>query len=134
MYGRRFDWHTLEGPTLVRRGDRYTLLYSGGSWEGPDYGVSYATAPSPTGPWEHASSDAALVLNRQLTGLRGPGHNSVLDLEDGSSVTGFHAWDAEGTKRQMYVSTLSWDGSHPRLDERPAADESGEGGEAPCPP
>ena len=115
MYGRHLDWYTLEGPTVVRRGGTYVLFYSGGSWEGPDYGVSYATATSPLGPWTHASADVPLVLSRALTGLRGPGHNSVLATADGGSVIGFHAWDDAGTERQLHVADLEWDGDVPSL-------------------
>jgi beta-xylosidase len=115
MYGRRLDWYTLEGPTVVRRGDTYVLFYSGGSWEGPDYGASFATAPSPLGPWEHASPDTPVVLSRALTGQRGPGHNSVLELPDGSWVIAYHAWNDEGTKRQMHIAPLEWDGVTPTL-------------------
>lgn len=53
MYGRELDWHTLEGPTVVRHGDGYVLFFSGGSWETDGYGVSVATAPHPLGPWMH---------------------------------------------------------------------------------
>lgn len=121
MYGRTFDWHTLEGPTVVRRGDDYALIYSGGSWQGPDYGVSYATAPSPRGPWTHAGGPEPLLLSRALTGLDGPGHNSLLELEDGSWITAFHAWDAGGTRRQLHLAPVTWDGAHPRVGlDRPA--------------
>lgn len=112
MYGRRLDWHTLEGPTVVRRAEAYVLFYSGGSWEGPDYGVSYATAPSPLGPWAHASADSPLVLSRAITGQKGPGHNSVLESSEGSFI-GYHAWDETGTRRRMHVAPLRWNGAVP---------------------
>ena len=115
MYGRRLDWHTLEGPTVVRRGDTYVLLYSGGSWEGPDYGVSFATAPSPLGPWSHQSTDVPLVLSRALTNQRGPGHNSVLEQTDGTWLTVYHAWNENGTRRQLYVEPLHWTGVVPSV-------------------
>lgn len=115
MYGRHLDWYTLEGPTVVRRDDDYVLFYSGGSWEGPDYGASYATAPSPLGPWEHASTDAPLVLSRALTGQRGPGHNSVLELPTGAWAIAYHAWNDEGSRRQMHVRRLRWQSSHPEV-------------------
>ncbi|MFD1720358.1 glycoside hydrolase family 43 protein [Amnibacterium endophyticum] len=116
MYGRHMDWYTLEGPVVVRRDDAYVLFYSGGSWEGPDYGASYATAASPLGPWEHASSDVPLVLSRSITGLSGPGHNSVVQLSADSWVIGYHAWNDEGTRRQMYIDSLKWKASRPSLD------------------
>ena len=115
MYGRTLDWYTLEGPTVMRRQDHYVLMYSGGSWEGPDYGVSYATARSPIGPWQYASSDGPAVISTGLTGLPGPGHNSVLRRNDGSTVTAFHAWNDDGSKRQLYVAALNWQHSRPVL-------------------
>lgn len=115
MYGRQLDWYTLEGPTVVNRGDTYVLLYSGGSWEGPDYGVSYATAPAPLGPWAHPDADIPLVLSRVLTGQRGPGHNSVLDHSD-STVIAYHAWNDQGTERQMHIAPLRWDRTVPSVD------------------
>lgn len=116
MYGRRMDWYTLEGPTVVRRGDQYVLFYSGGSWEGPDYGVSYATAARPTGPWTHVAADAPTVLGRSLSGQRGPGHNSVLQVDDGSFVIAYHAWNEAGTRRTLHVERLHWDGATPSVD------------------
>lgn len=108
MYGRVLDWHTLEGPTVVRRDDGYHLFFSGGSWEGPGYGVSVATAPAPLGPWQHRAMDAPDVLSTALTGLLGPGHNSVLQRPGSSDLIAFHAWNTERTARQMYVSELRW--------------------------
>ena len=116
MYGREFDWHTLEGPTVVHRADGYHLFFSGGSWEGDGYGVSVATAPHPLGPWTHAASDAADVLSTAITGLRGPGHNSVVRSADGADLIAFHAWDPTGARRQMYVDRLDW-----LADGRPVA-------------
>jgi arabinan endo-1,5-alpha-L-arabinosidase len=111
MYGQVFDWHTLEGPTVVCRADGYRLFFSGGSWEGDGYGVSVATAATPLGPWRHAPADRPDVLSTAITGLRGPGHNSVVRAADGSDLIAYHAWNAEGSRRQMYLDTLRWRGS-----------------------
>jgi beta-xylosidase len=108
MYGRVFDWHTLEGPTVVQRVDGYHLFFSGGSWEGDGYGVSVATAASPLGPWQHTPMDRPDVLSTAITGLRGPGHNSVVRDGDGSDLIVYHAWNAEGSLRQMYLDGLDW--------------------------
>lgn len=115
MYGGRYDWHTLEGPTVIRRGDTYVLFYSGGSWEGDGYGVSYATAGSPLGPWTNAPGDRPLLLSSSLTGQRGPGHNAVLELPDGTTLIAYHAWDHTGTRRQMHLRPLHWVGHRPTL-------------------
>jgi beta-xylosidase len=44
---------TVEGPTMVKHGGIYYLLYSGGSWQGA-YGMGYATSTSATGPFTKA--------------------------------------------------------------------------------
>ena len=103
MYGRVFDWYTLEGPTVVRRDGGYHLFFSGGSWEGEGYGASVATAASPFGPWQHSPNDHADVLSSAITGLIGPGHNSLARHLDGSDLIAYHAWNEERTRRQMYV-------------------------------
>lgn len=113
MYGRRMDWHTLEGPSVVRRGGNLILFYSGGSWEGPDYGVATAVASSPLGPWRHASDGAPDVLSGALSGLAGPGHNSLVAGPDGRTWIAFHAWDDSMERRRPYVAPLGWRGLQP---------------------
>ena len=114
MYGRRFTWHTLEGPSVILREGTYYLFFSGGSWEGSGYGVSYATARSPLGPWTAAPGDKPLVLSTALTGLVGPGHNSILRTGT-QDLIAYHAWDSGLTKRQMYIDELSWEGGVPAV-------------------
>jgi arabinan endo-1,5-alpha-L-arabinosidase len=114
MYGRVFDWHTLEGPTVVRKDGCYYLFFSGGSWEGADYGVSVARAEHPLGTWHHDPQDRADVLSSALTGLIGPGHNSVLLRPGRADLIAYHAWNVERTRRQMYIDCLIWrDGQPP---------------------
>lgn len=115
MYGRVFDWHTLEGPTVVRKDINYYLFFSGGSWEGAGYGVSVARAEHPLGPWHHAPADRADVLSTEITGLLGPGHNSVLLQSDSADLIAYHAWNREQTRRQIYIDRLAW------LDGQPVA-------------
>ena len=113
MYGDDYDWHTLEGPCVVRHDDTYYLFFSGGSWEGEGYGTSYATAPGPLGPWTHAGGDAAALLNTASTGLTGPGHVSVLSLGPDDHVIAYHAWDETMAKRQMFIDRLVFEGGVP---------------------
>jgi hypothetical protein len=35
MYGRTWDWYTVEGPFVVKRQGRYYLFFSGGAWRQP---------------------------------------------------------------------------------------------------
>ncbi|WP_210415883.1 glycoside hydrolase family 43 protein [Humibacter ginsenosidimutans] len=108
IYGRRFDWHTLEGPTVTRHGSDYYLFFSAGSWEGAGYGVSVATAPHPFGPWNHRAESGASFMSSSSTRLAGPGHNSVMHGER-TILTAFHAWNSERTARQMYIAPVLFD-------------------------
>jgi beta-xylosidase len=115
MYGAVYDWHTLEGPTVVRRHDRYWMTYSGGSWEGAGYGVSWATAQTPLGPWMHAPEGAERLLQTTPT-LIGPGHSSLTTDRAGGDVIAFHAWNREGTRRQLHLRRIRFDLDRPRVD------------------
>lgn len=115
MYGAVYDWHTMEGPTVVRRNGRYWLTYSGGSWEGTGYGVSWASADSPTGPWTHAPSDAARLLET-TSELYGPGHSSLTTDRDGRDVIVFHAWDKGMTGRRMHLRYITFGADGPQVD------------------
>lgn len=103
IHGRRFDWHTLEGPAVVRRAGRYWLTYSGGAWTGPGYAVGVAVADHPLGPWTHVDQPPLL---RSGDGLRGPGHNSLTVGPDGHDIIAFHSWNDDATARQLHLGAL----------------------------
>jgi beta-xylosidase len=107
MYGAMYDWHTLEGPFVVRRDGRYVLLYSGGAWEEPTYGVSYAVADHPLGPYREPVS-GPVVLQSVPEAVLGPGHNSVVRGPDGADWIVYHAWDRGRTARSMRIDRLTW--------------------------
>jgi len=118
MYGRTFDWHTLEGPSVVRRHGRYWMTFSGGAWTGEGYRVSWAVADHPLGPWTPAPADAPPLL-ASGHGLVGPGHNSLTVGPDGSDVIVFHSWDARRTARRMHLARISFEPDGPRVTDPP---------------
>lgn len=105
MYGRRQDWHTLEGPSVIRRHGRLWMTYSAGAWTGPGYAVSWAVADDPLGPWTPAPPDA-LPLLRTGGELVGPGHNSLTTSPEQHDVIAFHSWNRQLTRRQMRLHKL----------------------------
>lgn len=117
MYGGLHDWHTLEGPFVVRRNERYYLFYSGGNWQNPSYGVSYAVADHPLGPWSEPISDTPTVLRTIPGKLIGPGHNSVVVGPDGQDYLIYHAWDTAKTARRMCIDRLEWIGGEPKVTQ-----------------
>ena len=116
LYGRTWDaWHTVEGPCVVAHDGRYYCFYSGGNWQTHDYGVSYAMADQPLGPWSHAGESAPLVLRNVPGKVRGPGHNSYVIAPDGrTEMLVYHAWDPAGTARRMCLDRLVWTKDGPR--------------------
>jgi arabinan endo-1,5-alpha-L-arabinosidase len=113
MYGATHDWHTLEGPTVRRYRGRYYCIYSGGSWLDESYAVSWAVAAGPLGPWQEPPSGTARLLSTVPGRVRGPGHNSLLTTYGGSDLLVYHAWDAAGERRQMWLDPLEWTAEGP---------------------
>lgn len=114
MYGRVWDWYTLEGPFVVKRGGKYWCFYSGGAWEEPNYGVSYAVADHPLGPWREPASDGPTVLRSVPGRVVGPGHNSLVRGPDGEDYIVYHAWDVAKTGRRMCIDRVTWTADGPR--------------------
>jgi xylan 1,4-beta-xylosidase len=75
------DWPVSEGPTVVKRGGLYYLLYSCNDFRNIDYAVGYATATSPMGPW--TKNPANPIISRALTGWNGIGHGDLVTAKDG---------------------------------------------------
>jgi beta-xylosidase len=121
MYGRRFDWHTLEGPAVRRRDGRYWCFYSGGRWDGDGYGVDCAVADHVLGPYSDAGADAGPRVLRTVPGrLVGPGHNSVVVGPEGASeYLAYHAWDGAMQTRRMFLERLVWTADGPRVSRDP---------------
>lgn len=109
-------WHTLEGSFVLRRKGRYYQMFSGGNWQNPTYGVSYATTDDLNTPDEWVQlSDGESVLPILRThregGVIGPGHNSVVLAPDNRHYyCVYHRWAADGSGRQMAIDPLEWVG------------------------
>jgi len=106
---------TVEGPSLDEHDGVYYLLYSGGSWQGA-YGMGYATATSPTGPFTKSPANPILSATRTVLS---PGGGDVV-------VTGPHgglwllyaarSWSNSAT-RTLRLEQFSW---HPGSPDTPA--------------
>ncbi len=116
MYGQVYDWHTVEGPWVVKRGGQFVLFYAASNWQTANYGVGFATADHPLGPWKDGgNTDGPKVLCGNGTDLTGPGHNSVVQHAVGDTdFIVYHSWDAAKTKRVMCIDPLEWTADGPR--------------------
>lgn len=118
LYGEVWDWHTMEGPSVVKRDGTYYCFYSGGRWETDNYGVDYCIAKHPLGPWDDsASRDGPRVLKTAPDHVLGPGHNSVVKGPDGETdYLVYHGWDPLRTTRTMRIDKLLWTADGPRCE------------------
>jgi GH43 family beta-xylosidase len=116
MYGTRRDWHTLEGPCVLRHDGRYFCLYSGGCWQYESYGVDYVSADRIEGPWHDDGIEAGPRVLRTVPGrVLGPGHCSIVPgIEESTPVLVYHAWDAARTARRMCIDALALTSQGPR--------------------
>lgn len=84
----KVEWTVTEGPTVLKIGKKYLMLYSANDFRNPDYAVGYATADRPLGPWTKAANNP--VISRQLTGYKGSGHGDVIKDKQGDYYYVFH--------------------------------------------
>jgi len=122
MYGRVWDWHTLEGPCVVRHEGRYYCFYSGGRWENETYGVDYGVSDNILGPYLDTGNESGpRVLRTEPGKWIGPGHNSWIVGPDGNDNLVFHAWNTEMTMRRMFIAGLCWTPNGPKVQEMGSA-------------
>lgn len=107
----------VEGPFIIRKGDFYYLFVSFDfCCRGIDstYHVMVGRSESITGPYlDRDGVSMADGGGTQVTfpteRWRGPGHNSILQQEDGDYIV-YHAYDAsQGGMPTLRIDPLSWD-------------------------
>ncbi len=111
-------WHTVEGPFVLERKGLLYQMFSGGNWQNPTYGVSYAVSPRVDSPgeWKQAADGVrVLPVLRTLRGgeaeVIGPGHNSVVRGPDNRELWCiYHRWSADSSARVLSIDPLDWAG------------------------
>ena len=66
----------VEGAQMVKRNGTYYMMWSEGTWTGPDYAVSYAMSDSPLGPFDRKTK----ILQQDSAVASGSGHNGVFNV------------------------------------------------------
>jgi hypothetical protein len=119
--GQKKDRRWAEGSTTFRRmvdtdgdGTRepvYYLLYSANNFENASYGVGYATATSPLGPWTKYAGNPVLHQDPTLP-MYSTGHGSLAVSPDGSETYYVHhGRPTPTTARKLYTERMFLDGS-----------------------
>ena len=82
------NWPVAEGPTVLKKGGLYYLIYSANDFRNPEYAVGYATSTSPLGPWKKSTTNP--IISRNLIGENGPGHGDLFLDKDNQWQYVFH--------------------------------------------
>ena len=107
----RWEGGVIEGPSIVRAGGYFHMLYSGGLFGGTvgcDYALGVARSASLTGPWEKFPGNPIL---RGGNGWSCPGHGSVYPGPEGSLDALYHAYPRGSGRlagRQMIAGSASF--------------------------
>jgi hypothetical protein len=119
---------TVHGRTV------YYLTYSANNWQTPEYGVGYATADSPLGPWHKHPGNPVLSQNATL-GMYSTGHGSIVASPDGSQLYYVHHGRPTATTpdRRLYTERLAFDPRHPDADGNPTLRIEQSTGDEPIP-
>ncbi len=105
----------IESPTLWKHNGRYYLFYSANNFASTCYGIGYAVANQPLGPYRKAG--APLLCTRDHECYLGPGGQDLIHMPDGSTWMLFHTWErAVHTRRVLNLARVNWDGTRPQLD------------------
>ncbi|GAA1295472.1 family 43 glycosylhydrolase [Saccharothrix xinjiangensis] len=109
--GEKKDRRWAEGSTTTRTTDaqgapRYHLTYSANNYENEFYGVGYATADGPLGPWRKAAENPVLSQD-PAEDLYSTGHGSIIGSPDGEQLYYVHHGRPSTTSsRALYTSRL----------------------------
>lgn len=106
-------WHTVEGPTVLKRKGLYFEMFSGGNWQNVSYGVSYAVTDDIDADQEwhqHSDGITTLPILRTLPGeVIGPGHNSVIRGPNNRELyCVYHRW--VGDERVLAIDRMDLGG------------------------
>lgn len=98
----------FEAAYMIKKGDKYIFMYSGGSCHDETYNVRYSYSDSPYGPFIPGQNNPILSTNKDGT-VHGPGHHSVLE-ENGRYYIVYHKHDYPmtrgGLSRQVCVDEM----------------------------
>lgn len=99
------QWRVAEGPTVIKRGDKYHLFYSANDFRNPDYAVGHAIADSPEGPWKKEDQP---IISRHNTGYNGTGHGDIFVDNEGNLRYVFHVHQSADkvAPRRTLIATI----------------------------
>ncbi len=126
-HGDKKDRRWEEGPSLLKvttssGKPTYYLTYSANDYQNSSYGVGYAIADSPLGPFRKSADNPIL---KQGGGLLSTGHGGIAASPDGAELYYVHHARRSPTEnRRLFTSRMLLDPQRPALpaDTRPGGD------------
>lgn len=96
-----------EGPFVIKHNNKYYMTYSANHFESAYYGVGYAVADSPKGPWTKYSANPILQKPQNYLGV---GHHSLFKDKANQWKIVYHAHYSSGSvlPRRMLISDLTF--------------------------
>lgn len=96
-----------EGPFVLEHDGYYYLTYSANSYESPNYGLGYAVAKHPAGPWVKYEGNPILQFT---AGLEGVGHHAYFKDKKGNARIAFHSHCEPGKihPRKIHIGTYGF--------------------------
>lgn len=99
------QWTVTEGPSVLKKGKVYYLVYAANDFRNPDYAVGYAVSSHPYGPWKKYKGNP--ILSKWQTGENGSGHGDFFEDAQGKLNYVFHTHEsntkANGKRRTAIV-------------------------------
>ena len=100
----------VEGPCMMKRGEKYHFMWSAGGWTDGTYRVNTATADTPWGPFENCRTILA-TWDSEIA--NGPGHNGFLYLpEEDQYLMVYHRHkpgNPDGNARYLCIDRMDLD-------------------------
>ena len=116
--GEKKDRRWEEGSTTFKLGGTYYLTYSANNWESPSYGVGYATARSPLGPFKKYAGNPILHQDPTI-GMYSTGHGSLAFSPDRSEMYYVHHGrpTPDAGQRRLYTERMTASGGVLDIDQ-----------------
>lgn len=77
-----------EGPSVLKRGSKFYLVYTANHFKSPDYAVGYAVSDNLYGPWKKYEGNP--ILRREHVNQNGTGHGDFFRDRKGELMYVFH--------------------------------------------
>ncbi len=88
----------------------YYILYSCNNYENENYGIGYAVADNPLGPWDKAETNPILSQDPEM-GIYSTGHGSFITTPAGESYYVYHGRSSTTGGRRIYSDRIYIDES-----------------------